>query len=361
MHKLIRLCDILQASHEIYPKLQTRLPTAIAYSNEASFNAAWASYLTAEPYHERDVRSDAILLGLLPSTTQLRAGNHFILSVGDSVVADSVAHALRDDHSALERALGENRHTVEIQEECLLLARYGHGTWGHWAAEILPIAAVIESMLPSKFHYAIPQSGTTEYVTGMLQSLAYYGIGIDRIHWLREGNDYILKRAWSTTPIWSDSAPHPHVLDVLRSREPRSISEGQKKIALLRRDWPTRTIANAVEVEKTLVAHGFHIMDIVGLNFAHQVEAFRSAETVFSVLGSGLSGLVYSPRNVRVIAASPNGWSDRFFYALVQRLDGQWADVKGKTLWNEKSGLLRDAPFQVPIGALKEAILALGV
>jgi hypothetical protein len=52
------------------------------------------------------------------------------------------------------------------------------------------------------------------------------------------------------------------------------------------------------------------------LSFENQVAAFNAASTVFCVLGSGLTGLIYSPDKVSVIAPAPEDWGDAFFTDL---------------------------------------------
>jgi hypothetical protein len=365
MATTVFLRDLLLNAQTIYPMAETVMPAALAYSNEADFDPTWAAHLATVAYKKRLMVSEEVRIGLLPDSVTLTGGYHFLLRSGTAVIAESIPHALRDDPAALEAALTEDRPVIDMDEECVLLARYGHGTWGHWAAEVLPIAAAVEARLPGRFRYAVPQVGHIDFVTGMIQSLACYGIDIHRLTWLRHGNDYRLRNARAVTPIWSDLGPHPSALATLRNNAPRHEAPARQpretggKMALLRRDRPTRGIGNADEVAHVLVGQGFHVTDMAGMRFSEQVRNFQSAEVVFAVLGSGLTGLVYAPDNVRVIAASPSGFSDRFFYALAQSRNGRWADVKGRSLWDGTTGMLRDAPFEIPMAALRAALAAL--
>lgn len=351
----VPLGQILTAPQTLFVSQQARLPTSLIYSNEADFNPRWAAELAEGPYHERIAHFDAIEFGRLPAGVMLRGEYHHLLCWEGSVVNESIPHALRDDPASLDAALAKPLSVAEVDDECVIIARYGHGTWGHWIGEILPMAVAVESAFPGRFLYAIPQSGSETYVTPMLQSLAAYGIRIERLAWLRANRAHRFQGAWAVTPVWSDHAPHPAVLDMLRTAAPALTALAPNRLALMRRDWSTRTIVNADEVQTFLSAAGFHVIDMAGLSFTEQVRVFRSAEIVFSVLGSGLTGLVYSPDGVKVIAASPSGWSDRFFYALTQLRGGRWAEIKGSTTW-AGDGMLRDAPFEIPIPALRAAI-----
>jgi hypothetical protein len=355
MAALAHLKDILADAQTVAPAEEAPLPTALVYSNEAEFDARWAAELANGPYHQRIARFAPLEIGRLPSGTVLRGEHHFLITWNGHVAIESVPHALVADAAMLDQAMARDLVLEEVEQECLTLTRYGHGTWGHWLGEILPIAALVEERFPRRFRYAVPRHGTGPYTEVMIQSLAAYGIETDRIVWLRQDRAHRLLRAWAMTAVWSDHAPHPAAMRALRSSPHLSPYKGHTKLALLRQDWTTRALANAEEVEGVLRSEGFHITDMAGRPFAEQVEAFRSAEIVFGVLGSGLTGLAYSPDLVRVVAASPSGFSDRFFYALVQARRGKWAEVKGATQWDGE-GMMRDAPFEIPIPALRAAL-----
>ena len=246
--------------------------------------------------------------------------------------------------------------TDELTGECVLLTRWGHGTWGHWLAEILPMAALIERRYPGRFRYAVPDHGDTSYGAAVLDSLHAYGIDAHRLIRIPPVKSCFLANARIVTPIWSDHAPHPAALDVMRgSVRLCPYRPGWEKIALMRRDWPTRTIANGDEVERFLSAEGFTITDAASMPFLDQVRMFQSAKMVFGVIGSGLTGLIYSPDEVGIVAVGPASWGDRFFYALAQHRRGRWSEVRGRSKWAGES-IMRDAPFEISLQALRDGL-----
>jgi len=173
------------------------------------------------------------------------------------------------------------------------------------------------------------------------------------------GKPRILMDALIVTPIWSDHIPHPAPLDVMRgSVRLVPYRAGWEKIALMRRDWPTRAISNCDEVEQFLRAEGFTITDAAFLPFLDQVRMFQSARVVFGVLGSGLTGLIYSPNCVHVLVAGPASWGDRFFYALAQHRRGRWSEVRGPSRGGGDRPV-RAAPFEVSVRGLSEGLAKL--
>jgi capsular polysaccharide biosynthesis protein len=271
------------------------------------------------------------------------------------VATESLPHVMRGNHEMVLEAIAGAVDPIDVAEECLSLARYGHGTWGHWLGEILPAAAIVERLYPGRFYYAVPYH-RSDYGRAMKESLRAYGIEADRIIPISWTSPVRLNNAWTVTAIWSDQSPHPAALDVMRGAVRLSqFRQGEDRVALLRLDAPTRRIINGAEVAGVLRDAGFTIAEASPLRFVDQVRMFQSASTVFSVLGSGLANLMFSPNHVKVLPAAPGCFRDIFFYTLAQHRRGKWAEVRGPSRWNG-TGFARDAPFEVPIPHLLEAI-----
>ena len=285
----------------------------------------------------------------------------FCWSTGIASRLNLLLLSMQRDPELLRQAVTQPEEVADVDEECVLLARYGYGTWGHWLGEILPIASIVEHRYPRRFRYAVPRLQSA-YGCVVKESLRAYGIDAGRLIVLPRGKSVRLANAWAVTPIWSDHTPHPAALDVMRGGVRLSAYRpGYEKIALMRRDWPTRGILNGEEIERFFEARGFRITDAGGMPFVEQVRMFQSASVVFGVIGSGLTGLIYSPNGVRVIGAGPALWGDRFFVALGQHRAAAWAEVRGPSQWDGKTGHLRDALFSIPMAALADSMGALSV
>jgi Glycosyltransferase 61 len=86
------------------------------------------------------------------------------------------------------------------------------------------------------------------------------------------------------------------------------------------------------EIEWFLHSHGWRIIDVGEQSFAEQVATFRGASAIVSVLGSGLAGLIYAPRGVKVLTLAPAGWADGFFFAMMQNRNASLAEIRGPKL-----------------------------
>lgn len=136
-----------------------------------------------------------------------------------------------------------------------------------------------------------------------------------------------------------------------------AVPDVPRAVALLRLANTGRTIKNDGQVLGWLRTQGFVPFDIGQMSFVQQVTLMRHAEEVFGILGSSLTGLIYSPNGVRVLSAAPGAWADRFFYALIQARNGVYADVRGEPDLTSTS--LMAAPFTPALDRLAAGLRAI--
>ena len=249
-----------------------------------------------------------------------------------------------------QEAYADYTGVVPIQDEVMLVARYGERTWGHWLGELLPKVAVCEHHFPGRFRYAVQSDCLGGDIVGqrLAESLMAYGVGPDRLLPVSDGT-YRFERLWALTPVWTDRMMHPDVMSRMRGIAPEpgpSGSHAETRIALFRGDNDRRQIVNSAEVIACLRRHGFDIVDIATRPFAEQVALFASATTIFSILGSGLAGLIYARLGVHVMSAAPEEFGDRFFYAMMQAKSARYADLRGPVA-GAPLPLYRDSPFHL--------------
>lgn len=300
----------------------------------------------------------------LPAGTMLAvpSGDEFLPVTGRQVIADQVRENW--PYEELTAAIGSCTEQQAITQPCVLIARYGIRTWGHWLGELLPKAVAVEARWPGRFSYVLPDRFAYDPVHDTaMQSLAYYGIHPDRLILVAPKTRYACSELHLVTSTWSkERVFHPAIAALMREHGPRDVepSPGWLKVALLRRATKTRTIANLGEVQDILVRRGFTLVDIERLTFRQQVDLYRNADAVACVLGSGLTGLMYAPHGVKVLTLAPGEWGDLFFYSMMQERDAVFTDVRGWTVATDSRGAAISA-FSVPVEALLTGLTAIGL
>ena len=213
-----------------------------------------------------------------------------------------------------------------------------------------------EARYPGRFFYALPvdvvlSDGTPWPV--IRASLAAYGIGSDRIVPMEWDVDYRFKQLFAIASVWSDELIHPEVTQLMRAhlRVPAS-DDRPRSIAVRRAPGYGRMLENRQEIEEFLRGKGYHCIETGSMDFLDQVAIFSSAQNVFSVLGSDLTNLIYSPEGVNVIAVAPEAFGDNFFYALTLDRKGHFLDLRGKVTRVDQDG----EEFNIPLESVKEAV-----
>ncbi len=347
-----------QTVAQVFPTRNIELPEIVAFSNaSATQQAKWAPAYAARCAHPADVSIVA-----LPAGAEVSGRAGFAARVGSALVAEQLTRDDPVDAAKLMSVFDDGDRVVEVDAETLLIARFGEGTWGHWLVELLPKLAICETIWPNRFLYAVPhwilQGGL--FSDRIFESMEAYGVPADRLVQLRSDQVVRFRQLYTVTPVFSDMIPHPDVVRLMGGgkRADDITASATNKIALMRNDT-RRSIANLADVERVLEQHDFEMVDVAAQSFEQQRALFSRAGWVFSVLGSSLSGLIFSPPGTRVLAAAPAPFADRFFYGILQgKPNARWAEVRGPIAAADPVHL-RDSSFEVPLLQLRQALHAL--
>lgn len=339
------------------------LPRSLVYSNLAEFYPAFADGHFDAAFGARRPQPFNVELCRLRPNTVLYGGGDFLMSSGGIEIQEQVPPALMTAHEQRQAILCTQRPIREIAAPCIIVARYGEGTWGHWLGELLPRAALAEYFRPGIFSYILPEwmsrrGSAGGLGTAVLDSLAAFGIGEDRLIRVAPDLNFHFANAHILTPIWHDHIPHPAALDLMRAVPP--ISETvllPRKLAVLRYS-PARNLENIPAISTVLARHGYTSVHVGMLPFDQQIAMFRHATHVFATLGSDLTGLMFSPNGVRVLAAAPEDWTDRFFYGLVQLRGGTYSELRGPVV-HRNDTLPRNSSFAIEPRRLDELLARL--
>ncbi len=360
----IRLADFSTSSEVLIGSVVFDAPSCLVHTNFLRLNPDLGRRHLETLYVTKTQTIPDIRLHRLPHGTLLavHTDEDFIAYLDDRVLADQIRPywQANDVKTAIER----DAKPVYILEEALLSARFGLRTWGHWLSELLPKIVCTETAYPGRFRYIVPKtilSDTNLRTIG--QSLDAYGIGGDRLIFVDGGSTYQFANLFAVSPIIvPHCAIHPLAVALMRRIVPEvsgsEISPG--RVAFLRRESSTRNITNVDEVCSYLQADDWGLVDIGTLDFTEQVRLLASSTSIISVLGSGLTGLIYAPQKIDVITLAPSNWSDLFFFSIMQERRVRLADVRGISVASKTSDA-RVHPFELDVSALQEALNALGL
>jgi Glycosyltransferase 61 len=314
------------------------LPCAALYNNIGEFDAAFGLHYERDIYASRRVNINAIDLSKIGDATIYPQAD-YVVTVGNGIAVEEQMPPWMPAGSPTPEPILATKQFEQVTKETVIIARFGAGTWGHWLGELLPKLVMVEAEFPGRFQYAVPADFLVKFPDNdpwrtFRQSLEAYGMSDDRLLWIRSDRSYRLTNAWAVTPVWSDHQLHPRAAELMRCciRARTNLDVSKRKVALLRQRTAARSLANWAEIDAVLQKNSFKALDIAALDFVEQVGIFRGADVVFSTLGSGLTGLIYSPDGVRVASVAPSLFGDRFFYALILDRRGTYVDVRGSII-----------------------------
>jgi hypothetical protein len=312
-----------QVAARLFDSAELDLPNPLVYANfsRQCDPARRRSLLSRNT--PRRIRVPPLNLLRYPQGTLVNGDRSYLTVAGDAVVHEQVAPWCADweDEAARMRAASP----VDIAPPCLLLARFGENTWGHWVTEMLAKAAIAERLAPGRFHYAVPW-WTTEaghpYAERVLESLAAYGILADRLVRLAGFKVYRFAALHDVASL-AVEALHPGALESLAHLHvPLPAGPAAPKIAMLRRPPLARALANPGEIQGFLKASGFATIDPAELSFLEQIRHVAGADLIVGGLGSDFWAIPFGRPGLSLVSLAPSAWDDGYFVHLFQRDGG---------------------------------------
>ena len=350
-----------EAVDELCPATHVVQPRAVIMSNLADTNPVFGRHMHNEVYAPREVDLDPIRLVKLPPAT-VYGGGQFITACNGFFIFEQVPPAVGAKLPSLIALAAVQRPAVVVAGEMLLVARFGLSTWGHWVGELLPKIVLVERAFPGRFSYVLPihviNGAQSKSIWGSIaQCLTIYGIAPERICWLQDENNYVFTSLFAVTPVWSRHLMHPAASEALRQGAASIPPSPHPKLAVTRDTRFGRAIANREEVYALLAQHGFVAQTTGEMSVKEQIGAFKGAHTVFGVLGSDLTNLIFCPAGVDVITVAPDVFGDRFFYALTLDRSGRMADLRGSI--TDAHAVPHKGTFSIELSVLTAALAAM--
>lgn len=310
-------------------------------------------------YSGGDFVAPEIALHRFPGDAILVSSSSFEVDVSGVRVAEQ-SHPFQLERRREVAPISEVDTAEVIEGEHLLIGRWGHRTWGHWLGELLPKIALVEEMYPGRFSYitsvmpfaAKSEPGVRDAWTSYRESLEALGIDGSRITAMPRGRAVRFEAWYGVDPVYVSGVFHPAALAMMKDRAVRDLNSESSKIAVISRKGGSRGLANATEVSDVVADAGFSLLDPGSMSFGEQVAHFASARHVIGILGSGLTGAIFGPRGIRVLALGPERFSDRFFYGITRARQGLFFDLRGESQGDDP----RLSPFLVDCRALTEML-----
>jgi capsular polysaccharide biosynthesis protein len=330
---------LLTRQQVLFPATRRNLANPLVYINEAKHTRLDELHDILPLYMAGPEEKDAVLFGQYPEPIYVDARQSFLASCGETLIFEQVPHHIHDRPQDIDAAIltleRGKPYAMTIDAPVVLVGRFGYGVWGHWLNEMLPKAVAVEAAFPGRFAYAVPAEITIptperSYCSAILESLAAYGIGPERLIRLPPGHVCKLAAAYDVAGGWQYGLHHD-VARLMRSIVAAVPRRAGQRVMMMRHPADMRAIYNGEEIAHLLASEGFVAFDPRRCDFRQQAEIFAGADYVAGELGSNLSGLIYAPDGVRLLSFAPTGWIDAYFLYVMKALGGTQADVRGPT------------------------------
>lgn len=330
---------LLAHKQTLFPAHTLNLPNPLIHINAAKHTHLHELHDILPLYAAGPEHQEPVILGQYPEPLIVDTRQHFLAATGNTLILEQIPYHLLDKPDAIRRAaqaLHESRaQAMTIDAPILLVGRYGYQVWGHWLHEMLAKIVAVETAFPRRLSYAVPADitlpgPTRSYSTAVLESLAAYGIGADRLIRLPPGHVIEFRNAFDATGIWQRGLHHD-IARLMRAIVADIPVRPDQRLMVMRQPADMRAIYNGPEIAHLLANEGFTAIDPRGTTFLQQAQAFAASPIIAGELGSNLANLIFAPRNVRLLSFAPFGWIDAYFLHVMKERAGHHADIRGPT------------------------------
>jgi hypothetical protein len=330
---------LLGQQHILFDGQSHNLPNPLVYINEHKHTRLDELHDILPLYAAGPEHKDNVVVGQYREPVYVDTRQSFLAAAGETLIFEQVPHHIHDRPQDIDAAIVTleqgKPHAMTIDAPALLVGRFGYQVWGHWLNEMLPKVVAAEAAFPGRFCYALPAEITIptqerSYSSAVLESLAAYGIGPDRLIRLPPGHLYKFNEAFDVAGSWQLGLHH-EVAHLMRAIVADASPNDAHRLMAMRHPADTRAIYNGAEIARLLADEGFVAIDPRRTPFMRQVETFARSGFVAGELGSNLAGLIFAPPGVRLMSFAPFGWIDAYFLYVMKERGGYQADVRGPT------------------------------
>jgi capsular polysaccharide biosynthesis protein len=202
----------------------------------------------------------------------------------------------------------------------VLCVKRGASNYGHWLAEMLPMALLANRVLGREVRFLVPPHDGA-LGRAIRDSLLLAGIEAERIvPWGYEPchvRELIMVHGLSLHGVYLA----PLVAELLSELADRVAPSHPGRDLFVSRAGHPRSLWQEREFGTILSTLGWQVANPGSLSFVDQVALFKGAGRVAGVMGAGLANLLFARPHTRVELFAPANMPDTFYY-LISRLRG---------------------------------------
>jgi capsular polysaccharide biosynthesis protein len=272
----------------------------------------------------------------------------FVHFAGAPIVVDSKHNTIVDDFSSrysklvyfYDRDLATIVETaIDIPGRAIVLSDDIRPlNFCHWLIDALPRLAIISG---SGRHSDLYVVVTKREAAFQLESLELCGFDLSHVIWLEDfqavrAKELIVPSDVRTLPhpahkgaSWATSYLRSNVgLGALQRLEPTY--QNSQRIYLSREDASRRKVSNDDELFAALQPLGYKKLVLGRMTLEQQIYELSYASHVIGLHGAGLSNIVFSPSDMKIIEIFPETYGTPAFYIIAASLGAQYSTYMGQ-------------------------------
>lgn len=357
--------DVATSVDELYPLQHLEIINPLVFTNAADFDDLKFERWLLESNAPRSAKIDPVSLFRYDSGTVVDMDGSYVTYSGGHLIAEQLPRSQLHHGKIAQDILDRASSGAAVNTPCLLVARYGETTWGHWVCEMLSKIVIAESLYPGRFGYVMPSKilnrgggVSDQYIRAIWGSLYSYGVDGSRLILLPTNRAVTFDQLYDIGGVLSDGF-HPAVLELMQSKV-RKTKPSQKirKVCFLRGKEEFRGVLNSDALEEHVRRRGYAVLDLPTLAFDEQVALFREAASIVAGLGSGLAGSIYARPGIELLTVAPACWYDGYFINILARKGAFHADIRGPST-RSYNGEISRSPFAIDTNRVGEGLDAL--
>jgi capsular polysaccharide biosynthesis protein len=259
-------------------------------------------------------------IGLYQLEDVVVADEGLVFRPGMDLVGASITQHRPDEIDAARAMIAGMEATPPLTGLHVLCVKRGATNYGHWLAEMLPMALLANRLLGDQVKFLVPQPGGALGET-IHASLALAGIGPERIVELGVApcpvRSLIMVHGLSLHGLYLS----PLVATLLQDLAAPIAPSFPGCSLWVSRAGQGRCLWGEKDLGTVLHTSGWQVVNPGSLPFRDQVALFKGSAKIGGVMGAGLATLLFAAPGTRVELLAPAAMPDTFFY-LISRLRG---------------------------------------